>query len=99
MKGKMMIRPLVILTLLLLAAFRLNPSPAGPQTGRTAGAGEISPDDVRKQLDAKAPVLIIEVRDPEEFSKETIKGAVNIPLSRLEVRLKDIPKDTVLVFT
>ena len=69
------------------------------KTGRAVGATEMSPDELKSKIDAKANVLIIDVRDPEEFEKETIKGAINIPLAQLQDRLKNIPKDTVLVFT
>lgn len=70
-----------------------------PQTGRAIGAKEITPEDLKKHIDSKTKVLIIDVREPEAFEKETIKGAINIPIGQLEGRLKDIPKDTTLVFT
>jgi len=70
-----------------------------PQTGRAVGAREISAEDVKRLVDAHGKVLVIDVREPEAFQKETIKGAINIPLGQLETRLKDIPKDTTLVFT
>ncbi len=70
-----------------------------PNTGRAVGAKEISPEELRSHIDQKTKLLIIDVREPEAFRKETIKGAVNIPLDRLESRFKDIPKGTMLVFT
>jgi hypothetical protein len=70
-----------------------------PQTGRAIGAKEIVPDELKKLVEQKAKVIIIDVRDESQFQKETIKGAVHIPLADVENRLKDIPKDTVLVFT
>jgi 3-mercaptopyruvate sulfurtransferase SseA len=70
-----------------------------PQTGRAVGAREMMPDELKKLIDAHGKVLIIDVREPEAFQKETIKGAINIPIGQLEARLKDIPKDTTLVFT
>jgi hypothetical protein len=70
-----------------------------PQSGRAIGAKEMSPDELRGHIDKKTKLLIVDVRDPEEFEKETIKNAVNIPIGRLEARLKDIPRDTMLVFT
>jgi len=39
------------------------------------------------------------VRDESQFQKETIKGAIHIPLEDIPKRLKDIPKDTILAFT
>jgi hypothetical protein len=73
--------------------------PVDPQTGRAIGAKEMVPEALRALVDRKAPVMIIDVRDEAQFAKETIKGAVHVPLAELEARLEDIPKDTVLVFT
>ena len=70
-----------------------------PQTGRAVGAKEMAPDELRKLIDRKVKTIIIDVRDEAQFQKETIKGAVHIPLADLEARLQDIPKDTTLVFT
>ncbi len=72
---------------------------AGAQTGRATGATQISPEDLRKLIDKNTKTLIIDVRDPDEFEKETIKGAINIPLDQLALKLRDIPNDTTLVFT
>jgi predicted sulfurtransferase len=70
-----------------------------PQTGRAVGAKEMAPDELRKLIEQKAKTIVIDVRDEAQFEKETIKGAVHIPFAELEARLKDIPKDTTLVFT
>ena len=72
---------------------------AGAQTGPASGAKQIAPEDLRKLIDKNTKTLIIDVRDPDEFEKETIKGAINIPLGQLEPKLRNIPKDTTLVFT
>jgi hypothetical protein len=73
--------------------------PVDPQTGRAVGAREITPDALKALVDQHAPVMIIDVRDEAQFTQETIKGAVYIPFADLEARLKEIPKDTTLVFT
>jgi len=39
------------------------------------------------------------VRTPEQFQKETIPGAINIPLAELEEHLKKRSKDAYIVFT
>jgi hypothetical protein len=70
-----------------------------PQTGRAVGAKEIAPDALKKLVEQKAKVIIIDVRDESQFRKETIKGAIHIPLEYVEKRLKEIPKDTILAFT
>jgi 3-mercaptopyruvate sulfurtransferase SseA len=63
------------------------------------GAKEMSPLDLKSHIDKKTKMLIIDVREPEAFTKETIPGAINIPIGQLERRLHDIPKDTLLAFT
>lgn len=73
--------------------------PVDDKTGRAVGAREITPEELKSKIDAGIKLLIIDVRDAEEFERETIKGAINIPLPRLEERLKEIPKDTTLAFT
>ncbi len=73
--------------------------PVDPQTGRAVGAKEISPEELKRLFDSKGKTLIIDVRDSSSFEKETIPGAIHIPLDQLKSRLKEIPKDTTLAFT
>ncbi len=73
--------------------------PVDPQTGRAIGAKEISPEDLKHLFDSKGKTLIIDVRDSSSFEKETIPGAIHIPLDQLKSRLREIPKDTTLAFT
>ena len=74
-------------------------APVDPQTGRAIGARQISPEDVARALGTDKKIVIIDVREPDAFARETIKGAINIPIGDLEARLKDFSKDTLLVFT
>jgi hypothetical protein len=87
----------------LLVSFAVAQGPEkveiDPSTGRAIGAQPISPEALKSMIDQQTKTLIIDVRDPEEFQKETIRDAVNIPLADLERWLSDIPKDTTLVFT
>lgn len=44
--------------------------------------------------------IFIDVREPEEFARDHVDGALNIPPSEImagAVKLKDTPKDTELV--
>jgi 3-mercaptopyruvate sulfurtransferase SseA len=72
--------------------------PVDPQTKWAIGAKPTPADDLKKQLD-NGKVMIIDVRQPTSFEKETIPGAINVPLGDLESYLKNIPKDTYIVFT
>ncbi len=68
-------------------------------TGRAVGAKETAPEDLKAKLDRHDKVVIIDVRDEASFEKETIPGAIHIPLENLKARLAAYPKDTLLVFT
>jgi len=46
---------------------------------------EISPEEVR-ELQAKGDHLILDVREPNEFSEGHLEGAVNVPRGFLEVK-------------
>jgi len=69
-----------------------------PKTKWAVGAKQTPADQLKKQLDSGA-VMIIDVRPPANFEKETIPGAINVPLEQLEGYLKNISKDTYIVFT
>jgi 3-mercaptopyruvate sulfurtransferase SseA len=73
--------------------------PVDPQTKWAIGANPKPADELKKQLDSGSTVLIIDVRQPASFEKETIPGAINIPLAELEDHLKKMSKDTFIVFT
>jgi 3-mercaptopyruvate sulfurtransferase SseA len=69
-----------------------------PKTKWAVGAKPTPADELKKQIDA-GTVMIIDVRPPANFEKETIPGAINVPLAQLEDYLKKISKDTHIVFT
>lgn len=73
--------------------------PVDPATGRAIGATEIAPDAVRQALESGQKIVIIDVRPAAAFEKETIPGAIHIPLAEVESRLPEFGKDTTLVFT
>jgi 3-mercaptopyruvate sulfurtransferase SseA len=72
--------------------------PVDPQTKWAIGAKPTPADELKKQLDS-GTVMIIDVRQPTSFEKETIPGAINVPLDQLENYLQNISKDTYIVFT
>jgi len=49
--------------------------------------------DFRDEMTRAEHPLLIDVREPSEFSGGSIPGARNIPLSQLRGRLNEIPKD------
>ena len=72
--------------------------PVDPQTKWAVGAKLKPADELKKEIDA-GRMLIIDVRAAASFEKETIPGAINIPLAELEGHLKKMSKDTYIVFT
>ena len=80
---------------ILLAALLLSaPAAASAQAPKSIGA-----DELRAKLAQGAKVLIVDVREPADAVDGSLPGAINIPLTKLQERMKDIPKDVTLVFT
>jgi 3-mercaptopyruvate sulfurtransferase SseA len=81
-----------------LAAQTERRYPVDPQTRWAVGAKLKPADELKKELEA-GRMLIIDVRGAEQFQKESLPGAINIPLAELEGHLKKMAKDTYIVFT
>ena len=64
--------------------------PVDPQTRWAIVAKPKPADELKKQLDGG---------NTANFEKETIPGAINIPLAELEGHLKKMSTDTFIVFT
>lgn len=74
--------------------------PVDPTTRRAIGAKEVAPDDLKRQLDRRdGTVFLIDVRSAASFQRETIPGAINVPIAELEGFLQKVPKDASLYFT
>ena len=62
-----------------------------------APAQELSTEQLEKYLNDKK-VFFLDVREPDEVKKlGSIEGYVNIPLGQLENRLKEVPKDKLII--
>jgi len=48
--------------------------------------------------ESPASIMLIDVRDKDEFDKGSIKGAVNIPVDDLEGKIPSLPTDKPVVF-
>lgn len=53
---------------------------------------EVTVDEVKKQLDAKAPVKLIDVRESEEYAAGRLPGAISVPRGFLELKIEDKAK-------
>jgi rhodanese-related sulfurtransferase len=59
---------------------------------------KIDADELAKLLEQPGKVYFLDVREPAEIEKlGSVKNYVNIPLSQLEKRLGEIPKDKLIV--
>lgn len=62
-----------------------------------AVAQEISPEQLEKYLNDKK-VFFLDVREPGEVKQlGSVPGYVNIPMGQIQSRLKEIPKDKLIV--
>lgn len=68
------------------------------QNKLAVGAKEKTPEELKQMMASGSKFMLIHVDPRAQFEKETIPGAVNIPLEEIDEGLKKIPKDTVLVF-
>ncbi|HMJ07342.1 MAG TPA: molybdopterin-synthase adenylyltransferase MoeB [Chthoniobacterales bacterium] len=64
----------------------------------TAGiTPEISVRELKRKLDAREAILLLDVREPHEFEIAQIEGAQLIPLGDLPERLGELPRDREIV--
>ena len=47
---------------------------------------------------APETLLLVDVRDPDEFKTGSMKGAINIPINDLEKKMDSLPADKTVVF-
>jgi glyoxylase-like metal-dependent hydrolase (beta-lactamase superfamily II)/rhodanese-related sulfurtransferase len=64
---------------------------------RVQKLGRLSPQQVQEHLDGPAPPLVLDVRNPVEFSQKRIPGSMHIPLSELRKRCHEIPQGRQIV--
>lgn len=59
---------------------------------------QLSPDEVKHCQMQRPRCVLLDVREPRELAEVgAIDGSINIPLSQLEQRLQEIPKDRTVV--
>lgn len=57
------------------------------------GVKNVKADELKKLIANNSKKLLVDVREPSEYRNGYIPGAINIPLSQLKGRIKDIPTD------
>lgn len=66
-----------------------------------ASIKEVSVDDVKKMIDNKEKIIILDVRDKEEFETGYIPGAINLSRGMLEFKISTLIPDknaTIIVY-
>lgn len=59
---------------------------------------DVDAAELEKLIQDEKNLFLLDVREPKELEElGTVKGYVNIPLSQLESRLKEVPKNKVIV--
>lgn len=76
-------RLIVVLCILTCGAL-VTGAQGGPATST------ITQQELIQRMDAKADVLVLDVRTPQEFHAGHIPGAMNIPHTTLSTRLNDV---------
>jgi len=73
------------------------PAKAALVPGKEKGSVTVASFEAAWKADP-ASILLVDVRNPNEFASGTIKGAVNVPMNELEKKLGTFPKDKPIVF-
>ncbi|WP_319523678.1 rhodanese-like domain-containing protein [Breoghania sp.] len=81
---------------------------AGKASAATASAGSIKAGEEEGSIDhaefkrlvndSPEAILLVDVRDADEYKKGSLKTAVNIPIDNLEEKIKTLPADKPVVF-
>ncbi len=58
---------------------------------------EITPQEVKRRIDAAEPLRLIDVREPFEYQLAHIEGAELIPMREIPQRLQDLDGDIPLI--
>jgi rhodanese-related sulfurtransferase len=69
-----------------------------PLVAAQSSVKQFNAEELEKYLKEEKNVFLLDVREPKELQEYgSIKGYTNIPLSQVESRLSEIPKDKVIV--
>lgn len=78
-----------------------NPTPTNPSQQKPAAQGrdfEITPQELAERLAQDAPLVLVDIREPQERSNTSIPGTTHtIPLTELEQRLGELDKEAEIV--
>jgi len=58
---------------------------------------EISVFDLKRRRDAGEPLVLLDVREPDEIAIASMAGAVTIPMAEIPARFAELPADVPIV--
>ena len=58
----------------------------------------MAPSVLKDRIDAGDDILVVDARSAGEYAQEHIAGAISVPLSDLEARMNELPRDQEIVF-
>jgi rhodanese-related sulfurtransferase len=58
---------------------------------------DLSPQELKAKIDKGEKILLVDVRDPDEFAFNRIQGAIHIPLHELGLRHKELDPEADIV--
>ena len=71
---------------------------AGSAPAQPDAARKVAPEELKQMIEKKEKFFFLDVREPDEIEKlGTLPGYVNIPLSQLERRLPEVPRNRLIV--
>jgi cytoskeletal protein RodZ len=77
------------------------PEPAATEPQRPTTSSEVprlSARDLKDRLDNGEAILVVDARTTTAFESRHITGAISVPLSEVESRLDEFPRDQEIVF-
>ena len=75
----------------------IRPEPQAQPAGSTVNDWEITPVELKRRLDAGDDLLILDVREPNEYQVNRIPGSTLIPLGELPRRYQELDPDREIV--
>lgn len=86
-------------TILLIIAYAVTTWYLITRFRPVKGLQNLTAEQFKERVNQKSRVMLIDVREPHEYKKGYIPSAVNIPLSQLNSRVKEISnKNDVLLY-
>jgi PBP1b-binding outer membrane lipoprotein LpoB len=81
-----------------VAEFTESPSETLPEPSKTTeqetpAVSTISVDELKDKLEDGSPIMLVDIRNRDDFLTNHIKGAVSIPLDEIPDRYQEIPRD------